>query len=473
MFLLTFAHRWLGVAFCLLFTMWFASGMVMHFVPFPQLSEDERFAGLAPIELERVVYGPADAILASGLHGVVRVRLQAGVAGPVYVVQHQSGLYSFSATELTGFSAATLGQSLRIATGHAFRRGLDASRASLLDLSNHDQWTVSNGLDAHRPLYRVALNDKLRTELYISSKTGEVVRDTGRRERAWNYVGSVPHWIYPTFLRTDWEAWDRLVWWVSLIALVVVLSGGALGLLRLRFVNSFASSPYRGWRAWHHWFGIASFLLVLTWTFSGWLSMDHGRVFSTGKPVANEIAIVAGAASWADVTVEEVRTVNPGAREIEWFAFNGRILRRERAEAGVQRLNAAGPVVQEPKVFLAAQDIDALAGNFASPCVAATIVPSTDAYPVPSPMAGAPVYRLRCGSTWLHFDGASGALLEKLDASRRIYRWVYAALHTWNFPALVDRPSLRRFAILLTCVAGLVFSMTGVVLAWRRLRNWR
>jgi hypothetical protein len=32
-------HRWWGVAFCLLFAIWFASGLVMHFVPFPARSE--------------------------------------------------------------------------------------------------------------------------------------------------------------------------------------------------------------------------------------------------------------------------------------------------------------------------------------------------------------------------------------------------------------------------------------------------
>lgn len=32
-------HRWWGVAFCLLFAMWFASGIVMHFVPFPARNE--------------------------------------------------------------------------------------------------------------------------------------------------------------------------------------------------------------------------------------------------------------------------------------------------------------------------------------------------------------------------------------------------------------------------------------------------
>src|ERR1700759_2188764 len=36
---LTTLHRWWGIAFCLLFAMWFASGIVMHFVPYPARSE--------------------------------------------------------------------------------------------------------------------------------------------------------------------------------------------------------------------------------------------------------------------------------------------------------------------------------------------------------------------------------------------------------------------------------------------------
>src|ERR1700679_2236096 len=35
MLLLATLHRWWGIAFCLLFAMWFASGIIMHFVPFP------------------------------------------------------------------------------------------------------------------------------------------------------------------------------------------------------------------------------------------------------------------------------------------------------------------------------------------------------------------------------------------------------------------------------------------------------
>ena len=59
-------HRWLGVAFCLLFAMWFASGIVMHFVPFPSLAEAERIAGLPVIDLPAVRHGPAEAVAVSG-----------------------------------------------------------------------------------------------------------------------------------------------------------------------------------------------------------------------------------------------------------------------------------------------------------------------------------------------------------------------------------------------------------------------
>ena len=52
----------------------------------------------------------------------------------------------------------------------------------------------------------------------------------------------------------------------------------------------------------------------------------------------------------------------------------------------------------------------------------------------------------------------------------RIYRWLYSALHTMDFPALSAYPTLRSALIVLLCGCGLVFSLTGVVIGWRRLR---
>src|SRR5712691_3807798 len=86
MHLLTLVHRWLGILFCLLFAMWFATGIVMHFVPFPTLNEAERIHGLAPVDPSKVLRSPAEAVKASAIPGVTRLRLFERVDGPVYVL---------------------------------------------------------------------------------------------------------------------------------------------------------------------------------------------------------------------------------------------------------------------------------------------------------------------------------------------------------------------------------------------------
>src|SRR5262245_1140257 len=168
-------HRWLGVAFCLLFAMWFASGIVMHFVPFPALTEAERIGGLTPLNLTSAVRGPAEAVAASAIKDAERVRLLQRSDGPVYLVTGASGLQALHAADLSSAAVTSEPLALAIAVEHARRRRLDASQATVVALARYDQWTVPNGLDPHRPLYRVALHGGPGTELYVSSTTGEGV----------------------------------------------------------------------------------------------------------------------------------------------------------------------------------------------------------------------------------------------------------------------------------------------------------
>ena len=48
---LIFLHKWLGVTLALLLVMWFVSGVVLYFVPFPGLTQTERLAGLPSLQL--------------------------------------------------------------------------------------------------------------------------------------------------------------------------------------------------------------------------------------------------------------------------------------------------------------------------------------------------------------------------------------------------------------------------------------
>jgi hypothetical protein len=75
-----------------------------------------------------------------------------------------------------------------------------------------------------------------------------------------------------------------------------------------------------------------------------------------------------------------------------------------------------------------------------------------------------------CGDIWYDIDAANGALSQKTDPSRRAYRWLCQALHTLDFPALTARPMLRTMLVVSLCAIGFVFSLTGLVIGWRRLR---
>ncbi|HUP93737.1 MAG TPA: PepSY domain-containing protein [Burkholderiales bacterium] len=463
---LVFVHRWLGVLFCLFFAMWFASGLVMHFVPFPALSEAERVAGLAPIDAAPA-HGPAAAVNASGISSVTRVRLLARPDGAVYIVQGAS-LAALYAADLSPAAVRSETAALAIALDHARRRGLNATGARFVELAAHDQWTVPNALDPHRPLYRIALPDDAGTELYVSSVTGEIVRDTTRTERAWNYVGAVVHWIYPTILRSNWRAWDATVWTLSLAALVGAIAGAVLGVIRLRVVSGRLVSPYGAWQAWHHWLGVGCMVFLLTWIFSGWLSMDHGRLFSKGAPSRDDAAAAANGAAWAGVPAS-VGASAQGTREIEWFSFDGKMYRRERLASNAQRMMTASEA-SASRPFLTIDEMKTFAAKLTPDCSVAVVATSHENYPVVSAVPGAPVYRIACGERWLHVDGANGALLETLDASRRAYRWLYSALHTLDFPALTARPPLHTALIVTLCVLGFAFSVTAVAIAWRRLR---
>lgn len=465
-------HRWLGIAFCLLFAMWFASGIVMHFVPFPSLTEAERFSGLAPVNrgAERITV--AEAVAASGIADATRVRLVERGDGPVYVVSGLSRLRAVHASDGSNASVAFADVALALARVHARQRGLDADRAAVLARADYDQWSVPNGFDRHRPLFRVALGDAAGTEVYVSSLTGEIVLDATRSERGWNLAGSVLHWIYPTVLRRNWALWDSVVWTLSLLALIAALLGAVLGIVRVNMRGRRISSPYRGWHALHHLIGLAVTVFVLTWIFSGWLSMDHGRLFSRGQLTGSEAGVTYASPDWTTASSLDRLPISSSAREIEWFVFSGYVYRRDRFALGSQALIRAGDASHDGQTgFLSAREVEELTARFASGCGVPSALAGNDDYPAQSAVQGAPVYRSRCGDLWFDIDGADGSVLQRLDASRRAYRWLYSALHTLDFPILMAHPHLRDILIVGLCALGMVFSITGIVIGWRRLRS--
>ena len=73
-------------------------------------------------------------------------------------------------------------------------------------------------------------------------------------------------------------------------------------------------------------------------------------------------------------------------------------------------------------------------------------------------------------ATWIHVDGESGELLSVMDRSRRVYRWLFNGLHSFDFPGFANRRPLWDVTMIALLIAGIAFSLTGVVVGVRRLQ---
>ena len=58
---LIFVHRWLGIALCLLFLLWFPSGIGMMYFPMPSVTPAARFDRLPILQSSKVTISPGEA----------------------------------------------------------------------------------------------------------------------------------------------------------------------------------------------------------------------------------------------------------------------------------------------------------------------------------------------------------------------------------------------------------------------------
>jgi uncharacterized iron-regulated membrane protein len=468
---LVWLHRWLGIATCLIFALWFASGAVMLFEPFPSLARAEGKALDGSIDQALVALTPAQALTAAG--GGYAVRLLQRGGRPSYIVEGAQGLVAID---------AQTGRRLSLLSATEVRDSLSPEMAtkiaSIEGAFDYDQWVVDNAFDALRPFYRIHVADGVGTQFYVSARTGEMVQRTTSNERSWNSVGAVLHWAYFTPLRASFSAWDKTVWSVSFVAMLVANIGLVLGIVRTLAVKrarrpglTFFRQP---WMRWHHLIGLFAGVFVLTWILSGWLSMDHGRLFSMGVPTTTQVSAYEGIPRTGAVAAVDLPTLRrlPAAKEMTVTSIDGVPLLALTDFAGQSRLLTTAGVPLSPTQLngLVTGGLGKAWG--AAPTRAGTSLPRYDFYALAE---GLPSTALRFGGNAarppVYVDGGNGRILVVMDGSRTAYAWLYYGLHSFNFPVLANHPIVRDIVVLIPLTAGFVFSITGVVLGWQRMRK--
>lgn len=477
--LLILVHRYVGIAVSVLMVAWCLSGFVMMYVGYPQLDEQERLAGLATLDLEGCCNG--EQVLQRVGDIPVRGFAVEMLAGqPVFKVRGERGSVIVALGTGDVIDSVSEADALTVASDYVRARSM-AGAPSLLASVDTDQWTVSGEYDADRPLYKLAAGDAAGTQLYVSSSTGEVVLDTTARERTWNWFGAVTHWLYPLALRQHGALWAQVVIWTSLAGTFLTVTGIWLGLVQIRAGRTRALSPYSGWNLWHHMSGLIFGVLLLTWVGSGLLSMNPWGLLEV-RGGREESERLRGAEFTSRDAVAAIQRIaadagpHGAAVRIVSAPFAGHLYLAVHDKAGVSRVDAT-TLASAP---LSEADLQRGAALLRPDAAIASkgLLTEGDAYYYDDHDGRRtyPVYRVMLEDpeqTRYYIDPVDGRLLQKTDRAGRWYRWLFQALHRWDFAPALNRRPLWDLVVLTLLLGVTAVSLTGLYLGYRRIKPRR
>ncbi len=461
---LIIVHRYVGVILGVIMTLWCLSGFVMMYQPYPFTTPEEHQAGLPPLDLSHCCAATVMADDATAMS--YRVEMLNGTAVLRTIGADGPKTYELATgAELVKLSEAAVKQA---AETYAAGNGI-AGQITELGTLTVDQWSVQ-GAKRWQPLWRAVFDDPAETWIYVNGKTGEIVQDVTGHERFWNWLGAIPHWLYPTILRDNGPLWTQVVIWSSTIGCFLVITGMIIGFSRLRG-KSGAWWPYKRpmWMI-HHIFGTFAGILVLTWTFSGLMTMSPWGLFESESAVSRDE--LGGAMTWKDmrasieaVKIDEtanlvaIRSAPQLGKPIAFaqqsdggkirFAPNGR------APFDQQQLEAS---LKEKGGLLASGKLE-------------TLTTEDDYYYGHKEAVDLPVYRVTLTDpeqTRVYFDAKTGELAQLADGTTQRYRWVLNAMHNMDLSFMRARPVwdivtlILLAAVTIACATGAWLSFTRI-----------
>jgi PepSY-associated transmembrane protein len=476
-----FTHRWLGVPLCLVFLLWFPSGIVMMYWGFPSVTAGDRLKRSPVLDPTTIVVSPEDAYATLELEEPPRqATLNSFDGRPVYrfrLAHGEAVVYADTREERIDVSSELMG---RVAAAWS---GQPLSEATVESLDEVDQWTLQGVFRDLGPLSKFSWPDG--QQVYVSAGNGEVVQYTTKASRFWAYIGAIPHWLYFTPLRKHGPQWNAVVTWSSGIGTIAVCLGIVAGVWMYspariyRYDGMPSSVPYRGYKRWHMIFGLIFGIGAATWAFSGMLSMDPFPLSRSEPPGGGpDAGALLQRAVREPLDVATFISFPPrqalagradlSVKELELVSFPGRPAYLATLADGETRvLPFDGTIKQE---FDRERLIELITNATRALGLAEIrVLTRYDAYYLDRrrerPL---PVLRVRFNDreqSRYYVDPKTALVVGSHRISRWMTRWLYHGLHSLDFPWLYDYRPLWDIVVITFMLGGTALAVTSVVLA--------
>ncbi|MBM3820413.1 MAG: hypothetical protein FJW14_15540 [Acidimicrobiia bacterium] len=478
---LIFVHRWLGVALCVLFLLWFPSGIGMMYFDFPGVSPSDRLERSPQLDPATIALSPGEAAETAGISSPAQLRLASFDGRPAYrfgVGGGEAIVYADTGEEQIDVSNAMVHRAAAAWTG------LAVSDARVEPVEDVDQWTVQGQFRTLGPLRKYSWSGG--DEVYVSQATGEVVQHTTTASRIGAYLGPIPHWFYFTPLRRHGPEWSQVVIYSSAIGTVAAIIGVVIGAWmysprrQYRSAGTPSSIPYHGQKRWHMLLGLVFGVFTATWAFSGMLSMDP---FPSPPDPADGGRRGGGDMQRAlrdplDLTRFEARHPREAlaqlagldVRQLELVTIAGEPMYLATLAGGDTRIVR---MTGAPESAIPAGRIVDTIARAAAPfnVIDVRTLDQYDAYYLDRrrerPL---PVVRLQIddeGRSRYYVDPATARVVGSYNSGHWVTRWVYHGLHSLDFPWLYNYRPAWDIVVIAFMIGGTALCVTSLVLAWR------
>jgi hypothetical protein len=475
---LIFVHRWLGVALCILFLLWFPSGIVMMYWQYPEVTAQDRLEHSPALVASTIRLTPGEAFAKLDADPPpTGVRLDTLDGRPVYEFRNgRDQITLFADTGEVPPDEVTPELMLREAARWS---GRPASEARVEEVKEVDQWTIANFRNAS-PITKYSWPDG--QQVYVSGNSGDVVQATTTASRTWAYLGAIPHWFYFTPLRKNGPTWSRVVIWSSGIGTGAALLGMVIAVWmyspskRYRYEGAPTSIPYRGQKRLHTIFGLIFGMGAVTWAFSGMLSMEPFPL-SRGGEEGPSLPQFRGLVRFADIAAHDPRTVlaqlPPGfVKSLEYTSFDGTPMYLASLSGGETRViplhGTSQPEFDRNRIM---EMVRRQPGRFQP--VEVSVLDHYDRYYLDrlrrSPL---PVILARYSDpqqTRIYIDPKTARVVTGYQSGDWMERWLYHGLHSLNFPWLYNYRPLWDIVVITFMAGGTALCVTSLILAWRVL----